>query len=136
LRATVLDCITVILLCVLGHEMLSKRIIFTFASNMAGRHGAGSALEALNKWGAQYGLGYGLHGNSYAIPTKDANLKRLALPIIKLHVKTFLTFARDNPKWEFQVVKIGCGLAGYKEEQIKPFFAGAPENCLLPEGWR
>jgi hypothetical protein len=48
--------------------------IFVFGSNLAGRHGKGSALEALKKHGAIYGQGVGPQGASYAIPTKDHTL--------------------------------------------------------------
>lgn len=111
-------------------------IIFTFASNLSGRHGAGSALEARKKHGAIYGQGVGLQGNSYAIPTKDENLKVLPLNIIKNYVDEFIEFAYNNPDKDFHVVKIGCGLAGYKEEEIKPLFENAPVNVVLPKGWR
>ena len=44
--------------------------IFVFGSNLAGRHGKGAALDAKNKYGAIYGVGFGRTGNSYAIPQK------------------------------------------------------------------
>jgi hypothetical protein len=111
--------------------------IFVFGSNLAGRHGAGSALEVLQKHRAVYGKGVGLQGQSYAIPTKDEELNTLPLEQIKEHVEVFLAFAeRMKRDMVFNVVKIGCGLAGYKEEQIKPMFKNAPENCNLPKGWR
>lgn len=112
-----------------------EREIYTFASNCAGRHGKGSALEAKQKHGAIYGIGIGLQGNAYAIPTKDAHLKVLPLKTIAYHVKDFIEFARKNPTWRFNVVKIGCGLAGYKESEISPMFAFAPSNVFLPDGW-
>lgn len=110
--------------------------IFVFGSNLAGRHGAGSALEAVRNHGAIYGQGIGLQGNSYAIPTKDHNLEVLPLWVINKHVFNFLTFSMTHPQFTFNVVKIGCGLAGYHEEDIKKMFAAAPRNCNLPEGWR
>lgn len=110
--------------------------IFVFGSNLAGIHGAGSALEARKNYGAIYGQGIGLQGNSYAIPTKDKNLKVLPLDIIKNYVDQFIDFANNNPEMDFHVVKIGCGLAGYTEEQIKPLFINAPFNVVLPEKWR
>ena len=45
--------------------------IFVFGSNLAGNHGAGAALEAHKNWGAKLGVGIGLTGDSYAIPTKS-----------------------------------------------------------------
>lgn len=109
--------------------------IFVFGSNKAGRHGAGAAKFALDNRGAIYGNGFGLQGNSYAIPTKDAHLRTLPLSVIKQYVKEFLIFAENNPQLEFEVTRIGCGLAGYTDEDISPMFKDAPKNCFLPEGW-
>ena len=44
--------------------------IFVFGSNPEGRHGAGAAKVAREKFGAIYGRGEGLQGNAYALPTK------------------------------------------------------------------
>jgi hypothetical protein len=112
------------------------RHIFVFGSNLAGFHGAGSAKEAVKHWGAIFGQGSGPQGDSYAIPTKDYKLRSLPLEDVKEHVDEFLTFARTQQDFLFHVVKIGCGLAGFTEDQIKPFFKDAPGNCLLPIGWR
>lgn len=106
--------------------------VFVFGSNLAGRHGKGAARWAWHNRGAVAGKGVGYHGNSYAIPTKDANIKTLPLHDISLHVRDFLAFAQLNPELQFQVTPIGCGLAGYSHNQIAPMFAGAPANCLLP----
>lgn len=107
-------------------------MIFVFGSNEAGRHGMGAALHAWQLHGAVYGRGVGLQGNSYAIPTKDRQLRTLPLAAIQENVEQFKAFARVHPELMFQVTAIGCGLAGYKPEQIAPMFADAPENCLLP----
>lgn len=110
-------------------------MIFVFGSNLAGRHGKGAALHARESYGAQYGIGVGRTGNSYAIPTKDEHLNPLPLVEIETFVSGFLDYASLHPELEFAVTKIGCGLAGYKEHEIKPMFKGAPLNCRLPEGW-
>ena len=110
--------------------------VFVFGSNLAGRHGKGAALCAARKHGAVYGQGVGHWGESYAIPTKDKNLNVLHLEVIKIYVDDFILYAKDTPFYLFEVTKIGCGLAGYKEEDIKPMFSEAPFNCNLPEGWR
>lgn len=112
------------------------REIFVFGSNLAGRHGAGSAKAAVRLHGAIYGRGVGLQGDSYAIPTKDANLKTLPLEMIRGYVNGFLAFARVHPEMTFRIVPIGCGLAGYKPEEIAPMFAGAPDNCILPQEFK
>jgi hypothetical protein len=111
-------------------------VIYVFGSNSAGRHGKGSALVARRTYGAVYGVGEGLTGRAYAIPTKGYKLEVLSLEQISKSVEKFKAFARLTHNETFQVVKIGCGLAGYKEEQIKPMFADAPPNCMLPKGWR
>lgn len=106
--------------------------IFVFGSNLAGRHGKGAALWAVKNRGAQYGQGFGEQGMSYAIPTKDANLRVLPLDIIENYVKIFLDEARCNPHLTYEVTPIGCGLAGYKPEQIAPLFKDVPSNVELP----
>lgn len=109
--------------------------IFVFGSNLAGRHGAGAALTATQNYGAIYGQGIGLAGNSYAIPTKDTKLKTLPLEIIQKHVHDFITFATEHSELEFFVTRIGCGLAGYQDEQIAPMFTECPQNIELPLEW-
>lgn len=111
-------------------------MIFVFGSNLAGRHGKGAALYARQHHGAIYGVGHGIQGNSFAIPTKGHQLQTLPLPLIEWYVRHFVWFAFDHPEHEFEVTKIGCGLAGYQETDIAPMFKGAPPNCHLPEGWR
>lgn len=113
-----------------------KPMIFVFGSNLAGRHGKGAALFARQERGAVYGVGVGLTGNAYAIPTKDAHLDTLPLDVVHGHVDTFLSYACAHPDLAFEVTRIGCGLAGYTDAQIAPMFAGAPSNCLLPREWQ
>lgn len=110
--------------------------IFVFGSNLAGRHGKGAAFTAKRSFGAVYGVGVGHTGNAYAIPTKDRNIRTLPLSEIRKYVEGFVIYAEQNPTLMFTVTKIGCGLAGYTEEQIAPMFANAPQNCVLPTGWR
>lgn len=110
--------------------------IFVFGSNLAGRHGKGAALHAKQAHDAEYGVGIGRTGNAYAIPTKDARIRTLPLDRIAVHVAEFLAYARAHPNLDFQVTKIGCGLAGYQEQDIAPMFKDAPNNCHLPDLWR
>lgn len=112
------------------------QMIFVFGSNLAGRHGAGAALCARNTHGAKYGVGVGRTGNAYAIPTKDERIRTLPLSRISEYVAEFLKYASDHPELDFQVTKIGCGLAGYREHEIAPMFRNAPKNCHLPDWWR
>lgn len=113
-----------------------KGQVFVFGSNLQGRHGKGAALEARNNWGAIYGIGVGLQGQSYAIPTKETPYKTLPLETIKLYVNNFIDFAIANQKYQFILTPIGCGLAGYTPEQIAPMFRYAPGNVILPEEFR
>lgn len=108
------------------------RQIFVFGSNLAGMHGGGSARAAVEKHGAVMGEGVGPQGNSYAIPTLDKDLRKLDLYDIAAHVGDFIEYARLNPELTFNVVAIGCGIAGFKPRDMAPMFADAPPNCNLP----
>lgn len=113
---------------------LQPHQVFVFGSNYAGRHGAGAAKQAM-KWGAVYGVGGGRMGQTYGIPTKGYRLEILPLERIRLHVLKFIEHAAHHPRNEFLVTAIGTGLAGYKPEQIAPFFAISAfiPNIVLPE---
>jgi len=110
--------------------------IWVFGSNLAGRHGAGAALVALESFGAQRGVGVGPQGRAYAIPTKDERLSVLPITSIRPHIDAFIDHAMANPDQRFFITRVGCGLAGYKDREIAPLFARAPDNCSLPENWR
>lgn len=113
--------------------------IFVFGSNLAGRHGAGAALEAKENWGAQIGVGKGLTGHSYAIPTKGRRLEVLSLSEIQDHINDFLNFARNNQQYRFLLTPIGTGYAGYTVRQIRHLFNNAryviPDNVVFLETW-
>src|SRR5579859_1166115 len=115
------------------HWRISLGNIFVFGSNLAGRHGKGAALFAKENKGAIYGQGLGPQGESYAIPTKGMRLEVLDLNMIKYYVTFFLDYARNQKDLTFELTPIGCGLAGYKPEDIAPMFKDAPENVFLPE---
>lgn len=110
--------------------------IFVFGSNEAGRHGKGAALHARQYYSAQYGVGRGRTGRAYALPTKDGNLRALPLDKIKANVEEFLAYARAHSEMFFEVTRVGCGLAGYRDDQIAPMFVDAPSNCFLPVEWQ
>jgi hypothetical protein len=110
--------------------------IFVFGSNLAGIHGAGAAKEAVINHGAIMHQGRGLQGNSYAIPTKNQVLATRSLRAVKFDVDEFIFFALEHPELEFQITQIGCGLAGFKAEEIAPLFRGAPSNCTFDEAWK
>jgi hypothetical protein len=106
--------------------------IFVFGSNLSGRHGKGAALWAKQHRGAIYSQGEGRQGDSYAIPTKNENLKTLPVLVIGVHVNRFLRYAAEHPELTFELTPIGCGLAGYRPGDIAPLFAEAPANVQLP----
>ncbi len=110
--------------------------IFVFGSNLAGVHGAGAAKIATSKFGAEYGIEKGYQGRSYAIPTKDNNIRTLPLDEIKFYIEEFVAFT-NHPMiiGNYFVTRVGCGLAGYKDHQIAPMFKGA-SNCSFAEEWR
>ena len=115
-------------------KMLGSDEIFVFGSNINGWHGSGAAKDAIEKFGAIYGKGVGPQGLCYAIPTKDMRTQRpLALEIIELYVKDFLEYAYFYSDINFLVTKIGCGLAGFKIEDIAPMFYFFSENVILPK---
>ena len=109
-------------------------IIFVFGSNLAGRHGAGAALDARKNHGAIYGQGVGLQGNSYAVPTKDEHIKTLPYERIEVYVRDFIRFACQHPEHTFNVTPIGTGLARVPVDVMKRMFANAIglSNVNLP----
>ena len=113
-------------------------MVFVFGSNREGRHGKGAALTARQEHGAVYGQARGRQGNSYAIVTKELrpNLGKVTISEVNTEVAEFLLYAEAHPEEQFQVTRVGCGLAGHSEEMIKHMFKNAPSNCHLPEGWR
>ncbi len=111
---------------------LGENEFFVFGSNLSGMHGGGAALLAYRKFGAIWGQGVGLQGQSYGIPTMQGGVET-----IKPYVDEFIAFAKANPELLFYVTKIGCGIAGFTEEEISPLFAQAHgiDNIILPRGW-
>jgi hypothetical protein len=116
---------------------LKDKEIFVFGSNEAGIHGKGAAKQA-KRWGAKNGIGEGLSGHTYAIPTKNKDIETLSLHKIQKYVNRFIEYAFWHSELTFLVTKIGCGLAGYKEEDIAPMFYDAvgKKNIILHESFR
>lgn len=110
-------------------ESLQPNQIFVFGSNLAGHHIGGAAYQAAVYFGAEWGVGVGLTGECYAIPTMGGWEE------LTLYVKQFIKVAELLPQYEFLLTKIGCGIAGYAEYEIKPLFARVPSNIVKPEGW-
>jgi hypothetical protein len=109
--------------------------VLVFGSNLSGRHGRGSAKLAVEIFGAKYGNGHGPQGNAYALPTKDYNLNTLSIQEIRQYINGLFSWARLNYDKYFIVVKVGCGLAGYRDFQIAPLFVDAPSNCMFHVDW-
>ncbi len=111
---------------------LGENEVFVFGSNLAGAHGGGAALLAYRKFGAIWGQGVGLQGQSYGIPTMHGGVDA-----IKPYVDEFIEFAKTRPDLTFLVTRVGCGIAGFTNEEISPLFAKAHEveNIVLPSGW-
>lgn len=110
--------------------------IFVFGSNLAGIHGAGAARDALEKHGAQWGVGEGRTGNAYALPTKNHNIQTMSSREVATYVLRFCAYANKHPEETFFVTRIGCGLAGFRDFQIAPMFRCVPSNCILPIEWK
>ena len=111
---------------------LQPNEIFVFGSNLRGMHGGGAAYIAYRKFGAIMGQGVGLQGQSYGIPTMQGGVET-----IRPYVDDFIEFAKQHPELTFLVTRIGCGIAGFTDEEISPLFEKAhdEENIVLPEGW-
>lgn len=118
--------------------MNQNKEIFVFGSNLSGIHGAGAAKYARLHHGAVMGQGIGLQGNSYALPTKGVRISFMPLADIGRHVAAFISFAKIRPDLTFRVTRVGCGLAGFTDEDIAPLFKEALplKNIRLPKGWR
>lgn len=108
---------------------LNDNEIFVFGSNLQGSHGGGAARLALDRFGAEWGKGVGLQGQSYAIPTMQGGVDT-----IRPYVDEFIRFAREHSHLTFLVTRIGCGIAGFRDEEIAPLFASAVDvpNIILP----
>lgn len=110
--------------------------VFVFGSNLAGVHGDGAAKTAYKKHGARWGMGAGHYGCSYAIPTKDQDIKSMPLDAIEIFVAVFIAYAAAHPEWDFKVTRIGCGLAGFKDNDVAPLFINATGNVLFDDAWK
>ena len=113
---------------------LAPNEVFVFGSNLQGRHGGGAARFAHEHFGAVWGEGVGLFGQSYAIPTMQGGVET-----IQPYVEDFLQFAQMHAELDFLVTEIGCGIAGFSPVDIAPLFFRAIEadirNVYLPESF-
>ena len=114
-------------------ETLNANEVFVFGSNIQGFHGGGAAAVA-QRWGAIWGQGVGLQGQTYAIPTMQGSLEK-----IEPYVNEFLNFTQMRLDLVFLVTEVGCGLAGYTVQQMAPLFKSALDkkfqNVYLPNSF-
>ena len=111
---------------------LAQNEVFVFGSNLQGFHGGGAAAAAVRYFGAIWGQGVGMQGQCYAIPTMHGGVD-----VIRPYVDEFIEFAKGHPELTFLVTRIGCGIAGFRDEQMAPLFADALElpNVVLPKSF-
>ncbi len=119
-----------------GRHVASDRIaslgeneIFVFGSNIQGSHGGGAAWYAHKNFGAEWGVGEGLTGRTYALPTMEGPT------LLKHAVDNFVACAKQHPELTFLVTAVGCGIAGYRPNEVAPLFREATslENVFLPQ---
>jgi len=112
-------------------NQLEKNEIFVFGSNIHGYHGGGAAAFAMARFGAVWGVGEGLTGQCYALPTMEGDES------FKSAVGRFIDCAKQHPELNFLVTPVGCGIAGYEPEMVAPWFTEAKDlqNVWLPQSF-
>ena len=108
---------------------LAPNEVFVFGSNPQGHHGGGAALIAYREFGAVWGEGRGHHGSTYAIDTMSG------LDVLADEARTFLAYAAAHPELRFLLTPVGCGIAGYRPEQVAPLFADLPSHVTVPRSF-
>jgi hypothetical protein len=117
-------------------EALTEHEVFIFGSNMNGNHAWGAAQIAQEKFGAQDGVGEGLTGQSYAFPTLNENMAKRTKDELQESVKKLLVCTRKNTNKIFFLTKVGCGIAGYTEEEMRELFKDVKDaNIIKPKDW-
>ena len=104
---------------------LDQNEVFVFGSNLDGIHAGGAARVARMRFGAIMGQGIGIQAMQGGVET------------IRPYVDDFIKFAQQHPDLTFYVTRIGCGIAGFKDEEIAPLFDAAFDmpNVILPESF-
>lgn len=110
-------------------DHLPEGSVFVFGSNASGAHGGGAARVAVDRFGAIWGQGEGLQGQSYGLPTMEG------LDALRGAADRFVAFAESRPDLRFYLTKVGCGIAGHAESDIAPLFAESPDTVVKPAGW-
>ena len=121
-----------------GNRVASARIntldegeVFVFGSNKQGMHGGGAARFAFDHLGAEWGVGEGLTGRCYALPTMEG------IESFRQAVGRFTECARAHQELTFLVTAVGCGIAGYSVGDVAPMFreAASLSNVYLPRSF-
>lgn len=71
-------------------------------------------------------------GQCYAIPTMHGGVDA-----IKPYVDEFVAYAKAHTEWHFLVTRIGCGIAGFTDEEMAPLFKELMglSHVSLPRVW-
>ena len=111
-------------------DKLKENQIFVFGSNRAGFHGGGAASFAYRNFGAEWGVGIGRTGQTYAIPTMNGD------DLFKESAAEFIKYATQHPELEFLLTPIGTGIAGYDFNFVNELFKELPKNVIKVGGWQ
>lgn len=116
-------------------QELKENQIFVFGSNMNGNHAGGAARLAVEKFGAIMGRAEGIQGQSYAIPTLDENMEKVAEEDLINYLANLRHFANEHPEKEFLLTAIGTGIAGFDTNYMAYMVlrANLPGNVTIPE---
>ncbi|RAJ24290.1 A1S_2505 family phage non-structural protein, partial [Pedobacter cryoconitis] len=116
---------------------LKKNEVFVFGSNLNGHHIGGAAKLAKESFGAIENQGKGIQGKSYGIPTLNYAMAKISIENLQNSVNEFGLYASENLKTTFFVTEIGCGIAGFKSEEVAPLFKNLVniDNITLPQSF-
>lgn len=130
-------------------EDLHPNEVFVFGSNANGNHYGGAANLAFQRFGAIWGVGEGLRGNSYALPTLNGKMERVSSGTLKQAFKHLFQEIDYNPELCFLLTKVGCGIAGFSVQWVasafwtaaaefyegrwSPYVGCLPEGLVIPE---
>lgn len=117
-------------------DRLLPNQIFVFGSNTLGYHTGGASGTARKKFGAVWGQAEGLQGQSYAIPVDFGKGIRKDVEVME-KINRFLAFTKEHTDLFFLVTRIGCGVGGYRDEEMAQFFKNALDlkNVSLPKSF-
>ena len=130
-----------------GDIQPAPNTVFVFGSNPEGRHGAGAARVAVERFGARYGQGEGLQGSAYAIPTKDLRVKAnggyrsIPRDRIVASIRRMYAAARLQPGKKFMIAYRNTdrrSLNGYTGYEMISMFKAAgpiPDNVRVSKEW-